>query len=555
MMKKNKLALLSIVAGVISLCSFTLADNYFEISKNLDIFANLYKQLNIYYVDETNPGELMKTGIDAMLESLDPYTVYYPESEIEDYRFLTTGEYGGIGSLIRRMGDDVLVAEPYQGFPAYKAGLLAGDIITKIDGKVVSGKNTSEISKMLKGQAKTSVEIEINRAGESFTKTVIRETIKIDDVPYFGEVDENIGYIKLVGFTETASKELKEAFKELKKNENLSGLILDLRGNGGGLLNESVNIVNVFVDQGKEIVHTKGKLKEWDRSHRALNQPMDNEIPLVVLVDGGSASASEIVSGAIQDLDRGVLIGERTFGKGLVQQTKPLSYNSQLKVTVAKYYIPSGRCIQKLDYSHKENGKATETPDSLLKTFYTEAGRPVKDGRGIRPDVVVELPEAANITAALLTKNHIFNYATVYRATHDSSEISSAKKFALSDEDYEEFIKYMDGKDYEYTTRSESILEEFQKASEQEKYFEKVKESYELLTQKIDHNKAADLMTHKDEIKDILENEIVSRYYYQSGRIENSLSKDIRMLKAIEILKNESEYEKLLAAVEKEKNK
>lgn len=551
-MKKKRIALVSLVAGIFTLASFTLSDNYFEISKNLDIFANLYKQLNIYYVDDTNPGELMKTGIDAMLKSLDPYTVYYPESEIEDYRFLTTGEYGGIGSLIRRIGDSVVVAEPYEGFPAYKAGLLAGDIILKIDDQNVIGKNTGEISKLLKGQAKTPVEIEIIRSGETMQKTLIRETIKIQDVPYFGMVEDGIGYIKLTGFTETASKELKEALTELKKDNKLDGLILDLRGNGGGLLNESVNIVNMFVDQGQEVVHTKGKLKEWDRSHRALNQPMERNLPLAVLIDEGSASASEIVSGSIQDLDRGVLIGERTFGKGLVQQTKPLSYNSQLKVTVAKYYIPSGRCIQELDYSNKDGGRAKEMPDSLLKTFYTLGGRPVKDGRGISPDIQVELPVGADITGALLRKNHIFNYATYYRNMNDSLG-TTASEFALSDDQYLEFVNYLKDKDYDYTTQSEKALDDFKKASTEEKYYPSVEEQFNLLKEKISHNKSEDLMTHKDEIKEILENEIVSRYYYQNGRIENSMSKDTRVIKAIEVLKDSSQYTSILTAQKTDK--
>ena len=409
--KKTVAGLVLVVSSFGLVAYNSVSDNYFEISKNLDIFVNLYKQLNIYYVDETNPGELIKTGIGAMLESLDPYTVYIPESDIEDYRFMTTGQYGGIGSLIRKKGEYVVVAEPYEGFPAFKSGLIAGDIILSIDGHEVKGKNTGEISKLLKGQAKTDVKLTIERYGEEIEKTLTRENIKIKDVPYFGVIEEGVGYIKLTSFTETASKEVIKAFKELKEKHNISKLIFDLRGNGGGLLNEAVNIVNIFVPRGTEVVYTKGKMKEWQQSYKALNTPIDTEIPLVVLVDEGSASASEIVSGALQDLDRAVVIGERTFGKGLVQQVKPLTYNSQFKVTVAKYYIPSGRCIQKLDYAHKdEDGHATQVPDSLRKEFSTKSGRKVLDGAGIEPDIKIEGEKASPILISLAQKQLIFEY-------------------------------------------------------------------------------------------------------------------------------------------------
>ena len=546
MNKRMRFGLVAILGVSFFFYSSKLADDYFEISKNLDIFANIYKQLNIYYVDDTQPGQLMKTGIDAMLESLDPYTVYYPESEIEDYRFMTTGEYGGIGALIRRRGDQVMVAEPYEGFPAQKNGLMAGDILLKIDGKDLTGKNTTQISSLLKGQAKTDVEVEYSRDGEVNTATLSRENIKIKDVPYYGMLTDKVGYIKLTGFTETASTEFMAAFKDLKNNQGMESLVFDLRGNGGGLLNEAVNIVNVFVDRGQEVVYTRGKLKEWDRSHRALNNALDKDIPIVVLINGSSASASEIVSGTIQDLDRGVLVGERSFGKGLVQQTKPLSYNSQLKVTVAKYYIPSGRCIQKLDYSKKSNGKATEVPDSLRQTFYTKGGRPVKDGKGIEPDIEVELPDAANITASLVGKDFIFDFATQFRRSNDS--LIPANKFVITDELYNEFVQYLDGKDYDYTTRSERLLEQFKEASEKDHYFEQLQEEYEELQSKMSHNKSEDLRLHQEEIREILANEIVSRYYYQTGRIENSLALDIQVKKAIEVLDSPEEYKQLLTA-------
>ncbi len=541
------LVLITVSFGMVAYNS--VSDNYFEISKNLDIFVNLYKQLNIYYVDETNPGELMKTGIDAMLKSLDPYTVYIPEADIEDYRFMTTGQYGGIGSLIRRKDDFVVLAEPYEGFPAFKAGLIAGDVILSIDGHDVKGKNTGEISKLLKGQAKTDVNLVIDRYGEKIEKTLTRENIKIKDVPYYGELEKGVGYIKLTSFTETASKEVIKAFKELKEKNNITSLVFDLRGNGGGLLNEAVNIVNIFVPRGTEVVYTKGKLKEWQQSYKALNAPIDMEIPLVVLVDQGSASASEIVSGALQDLDRAVVIGERTFGKGLVQQVKPLTYNSQFKVTVAKYYIPSGRCIQKLDYSNKTDGKATAVADSLRKQFFTTAGRPVKDGKGVLPDIKVDLPEAADVTASLLVKNHVFEYASDFKRKNET--IDSAKEFVLSEKQFNDFIAFLDGKDYDYTTRTEQALEKLKKAAEGDKYYERISEDYDKLVEKIKGNKDNDLLLRKEEIAQILENEIISRYYYQTGRIEHSLKNDPRVRESISLLNQKEKYKGILTASKK----
>lgn len=551
--KRIKLGLLTLVALAGVTLTSAVSDNYFEISKNLDIFANVYKQLNIYYVEDTKPGELMKTGIDAMLKSLDPYTVYYPESDIEDYRFMTTGEYGGIGSLIRKKDEFIMVAEPYEGFPAYNSELYAGDIILEIDGKDAKGKNTSEISQMLKGQANTKVSLLIERNGETLSKELTRQTIKIKDVPYFGQVAPGVGYIRLTGFTETASKELSQAFKKLKSENKMEKFILDLRGNGGGLLNEAVNIVNFFVERGQEVVHTKGKLKEWDRSHKALNSPMDLDIPMVVLIDGGSASASEIVSGALQDLDRAVVIGERSFGKGLVQQTKPISYNSQMKVTVAKYYIPSGRCIQELDYGKKEGGKATSKADSLANTFYTKNKRPVTDGHGIFPDIEVELPEGAHVTASLIQNNHIFDFATQYFYAHDS--ILPPKEYALSEAEYNEFVAFLEGKEYSYETNSERLLEQLKEAAKEEKYIDRFEPSIKAIESELKNNNKKDLEIHKNEISAILENEIVSRYFYQTGRIENNLARDVRIEEAIKVLNNDSLYTSILNPTVAQKTK
>ena len=381
-MKKIKIFIVGLVLGASAWLSYGFADNYFELSKNLDIFSTVFKELNTYYVDDTEPGQLMKTAIDEMLASLDPYTNYIPESKIEDFRFMTTGQYGGIGALIHKDSNKIIVSEPYEGFPAYNAGLKAGDVIKTIDNQSVEGKSTSDISTILKGQPGTTLKVEVERPTANGTETMIkevnRENIKIDDVPYYGMLNDEVGYIKLVGFTQTASKEFIAAFKDLKENKDMKKLVFDLRGNGGGLLIEAVDIVNVFVPKGSKIVETRGKLKEWDAVYAARNEALDTEIPLVVLVDETSASASEIVSGALQDYDRAVIIGKQTFGKGLVQQTRPLSYNAQLKVTVAKYYIPSGRCIQALDYSNRnEDGSVGKVPDSLMTAFQTRNGRTV----------------------------------------------------------------------------------------------------------------------------------------------------------------------------------
>ncbi|MGB1002794.1 MAG: S41 family peptidase [Salibacteraceae bacterium] len=526
---------------------YSFQDSYFEISKNLDIFVSVYKNVNTYYVDDTEPGDLMKTGIDAMLKKLDPYTVYYPESDIEDYRFMTTGQYGGIGALISRKNGFVFISEPYENFPADKAGLRAGDKILMVDGKSAEGKSTSEISSFLKGEPNTQLVLTIERYGEKETRevTVNREEIKIKDVPYYGITQPGTGYIKLNGFTETASAEVKSALLDLKEKHNIESLVLDLRGNGGGLLREAVSIVGLFVPVGTKVVETKGKIAEWNHSYFTSAAPIDTTIKLVVLVNGSSASASEIVSGTIQDLDRGVIIGTNSFGKGLVQQTRDLKYNSKMKLTVAKYYIPSGRCIQRLDYSHKdEDGHALEVPDSLRKEFTTKNGRVVLDGAGIEPELKVIGPKASPILISLIQKQLIFDYATVYRANHDS--IAPAKDFILSDKDYEEFKEYLKDKDYDYSTETERLLKKLEKAAEKEKYADKIQQDLEDLENSIFMNKSKDLDLFKDQISRFLSGEIVTRYYYQTGRIEQAMNLDEDMLEAKRVLANSKEYYSIL---------
>tara|TARA_R110001592_G_scaffold246255_1_gene507948 strand:+ start:6170 stop:7828 length:1659 start_codon:yes stop_codon:yes gene_type:complete len=551
---KNRISKIVLIVGlaISSVVSVGYVDSYFEVSKNLDIFATLFRELNIYYVDDSDPGKLMKTGIDAMLKSLDPYTNYIPESNIEDYKMMTTGQYGGIGALIQKQGDYVIISEPYEGFGAFKAGLIAGDKILEVDGKSVKGKSTTDIREFLLGQPGTSIELKIERPGaeEPLLKKVTREEVKIKDVPYFAMVSDSVGYIKLTGFTETASAEVKEAFNKLKE-ENMQSLVLDLRGNGGGLLKEAVAIVNFFVPKGADIVNTKGKIKDWDKTYVATLNPLDMNIPVVVLIDGGSASASEIVSGSLQDNDRAVVIGSQSFGKGLVQSVRPLSYNSKLKVTVAKYYTPSGRCIQKLDYSHRDDeGKVNEIADSLITEFKTiHNKRPVFDGKGIAPDVEVERELISDISVSLLTKSLFFNFATEYKLKHET--IASPKEFQLSEKDYKSFVEFLSDKDYAYTTESEDLLASLEKTTKEEKYFEDVKTEYEELKQKLSHHKSDDLNTFKKEISKILETEIVGRYYYQKGQIEISLKKDTTLNEAIKTLDNKELYNSILAGTNK----
>lgn len=550
--KKFKLLIIAGLIGGYAIISYSFVDNYFEVSKNLDIFATLFRELNIYYVDETNPGDLMKKGIDDMLESLDPYTNYIPESEIEDYRYMTTGQYGGIGALIRQQGEYVVVSEPYEGFPAQKADLRAGDRILKINDIDTKGKKTEDISKYLKGQASTTLKLLIEREGEKkpIEKVISREEIKIKSVPYSGMLKNGIGYIKLTGFTENAAEEVKTALLDLKKNPELKSVVLDLRGNPGGLLKEAVDIVNIFVEKGTDVVSTRGKVKDWDKIHKALNSPVDLTIPVAVIVDRGSASASEIVSGSLQDLDRGVVVGQRSYGKGLVQQTRPLSYNAQLKVTVAKYYTPSGRCIQALDYSHRnEDGSVAKVPDSLITAFKTKNGRIVYDGGGVAPDITIEAQKYSSILASLVTKNLIFDYATKYRSAHPS--IISAKEFKLSDAEYDEFLTYLNGKDYDYTTKTEKTIDELKADAKDDKNFDAISADIEALRAKIIHNKKEDLVKYGPEIRQFLEEEIASRYYFQNGRLEASFKDDKELKESIALLNDENRYKKILTTVVK----
>lgn len=536
-----------VIIGIFSF-QFVIGDISFELVKNLDIFTSVMQGLNKNYVDEIQPGSLTKTAIDEMLKSLDPYTEFIPESDMEDYKLMATGQYGGVGALIQNLDSFVVVSEPYEGFPAYNAGLRAGDIILEINGVSVKGKSTQEVSDMLKGTPDTDVEITFKNIFDENIKKVklTRKEIKLPEVPYYGIVAPHIGYISLSSFTMNCSNTVKDALLKLKEiDPNLQGLILDLRNNGGGLLNEAVNIINIFVPKNTEVVSTKGRLPEANRVYKTMQAPVDLEIPLCVLINENSASASEIVAGALQDLDRAVIIGEQSYGKGLVQNVINLPYNSKLKVTIAKYYIPSGRCIQKIDYSDKTNGVGRQISADEQKVFFTKNKRPVKDAGGILPDIDVKIDSISAFTAALYVGQHIFKFATLYSIKHPI--ISQPDQFKLSDADYNEFIAYMKDKEIKYSSPLKMELDKLTKLAEEEKKLDLIKDDIELLKKKITLDNQDELIHYKDEIITILAPEIISRYYYQKGRIQYELQNDNFTHKAIEILSNPSQYNNILS--------
>jgi carboxyl-terminal processing protease len=517
-------------------------DKEFEWSKNLDIFHSLLRELEMYYVDETDPAKMIKTGIDQIMKTLDPYTVYVPESQIEDIQLMTTGEYGGVGALIGQDSLGSYITDPYEGSPAQKAGLRAGDRIVKVDDRPVAGKSTSEISPMMKGTIGTTVKITVERpmVKDPITVDLVREKIRFENVPYYAKLSDGTGYIRLSGFTEGASQEVKRAMLSLK-DQGVNSLVLDLRNNPGGLLFEAVDIMNLFVPKGQEIVSTRGKSKMWEATYNCRYNPVDTVIPVAVLVNSGSASASEIIAGAMQDLDRGVIIGQRTFGKGLVQTTRDLSYNAKIKLTTAKYYIPSGRCIQALDYSNRRaDGSVGQVPDSLVTEFRTKTGRIVKDGGGILPDMPVDPQMLSGMTTNLIYQNMIFDYATRYRNTHETIDAPAA--FLLKEEDYQEFREFLIAEKFTYETASEDALEKLILAAKREKYFDVAKSAVEELKNQLSHNLEKDLERFKPEIKAMLADEIIGRYYFQKGRIEYMLRDDSGLSAALALLSKPDEY-------------
>lgn len=499
-------------------------DRLFAIAKSIDIFATLIRELDTYYVDQIDPEKLLTVGIQAMLEELDPYTEYIPEEESDDFRMLTTGEYAGVGALIGNRGEGNIVLMPYTGFPAQNSGMRIGDLLLKVDSISVQKKSTSEVSDLLKGPANTGVTVTVKRGEDTLRFSLNRKKISLKNVPFYGKLDEKTGYIKLSDFTPNASAEVRNALVNLKA-QGATQLVLDLRDNPGGLINEAVEIVNLFIPKGKEVVKTIGKLQQVNYTYKTSKTPLDKEIALVVLINERSASAAEIVAGALQDYDRAVLLGQKSFGKGLVQTTLPLSFNAQIKVTTAKYYIPSGRCIQAIDYAKsREEGSAGTVPDSLRKAFKTANGRVVLDGAGIEPDEKVTEKSYAPISYTLVAGNHVFDYATTF--FYKNPSIASPSKFQVSEEVYADFKKFLVGKEYDYTTYTEKSVQDMEKYLAKEPYFSEVKEQLEQIKSKVNHSKENDLETHQKEIKKILAEEIVSRYYFQEGMIEASLQGD-----------------------------
>jgi carboxyl-terminal processing protease len=544
----SKLKLGSILVVVFVMWAFQVpSEKYFDIAKSLDIFATLFKEVNAYYVDDVNPKKLIDNSIHGMLDQLDPYTDYIPEEDLEAFSIQTTGQYAGVGALIGIVNKKTVITNPYVGFPAEKGGLHVGDEIISVDGKNVQGKPTSDVSTLLKGKPKTEVEIEIKRAGqkENIKFKLVREKIKISNITYQGIVSPDIGYIKLDEFTPGAGKEVEDAVNKLKQ-EGAKKLIIDLRDNPGGSLYEAVNIVNVFIPKGKEVVSTKGKVPDWNKTYNTLNNPLDTEIPIAVLTSGGSASASEIVAGSLQDYDRAILIGQKTFGKGLVQTTRQLAYNAQLKVTTAKYYIPSGRCIQALDYEHrKSDGTVNKFPDSLKREFKTAAGRKVYDGAGLDPDIFLEGPTYGSAIIELVGGGYVFEYATKYCGEHPIP--ASMKDFKLTDEEYQKFVQWTQSQKISYTTELDQKADELVATAKKEKYYDELKFPLNELKAKIDQNKSSSLTRFKPELVKILEQEIAFHYRLAKGQIEISLDEDKEIIEAKKALADLVTYKKLLS--------
>lgn len=545
-MKKKVVGLCVVIVGLISLSFTPPAERYFEIAKNLEIFASVFKEVNNLYVDEINPNKTIRIGIDAMLGSLDPYTNYISEDQVEDFRTQNTGQYGGIGAVTRMIGNRTVVSMVYEEYPAFKNGLKIGDEVLKMDGVDLSKLTMEEANQLMKGQVGTPVKLTVKRTGQTNPLDIEfkREKIKISNVPYFGMLAPDMGYIQLTEFTVDAGKEVKSAVVSLKE-KGAKFIVLDLRGNPGGLLHEAVNICNIFLPKGKKVVDTKGKVPENNITYETLNNPIDLEIPVAVIINRGSASASEIVAGTLQDYDRAIVLGEKSYGKGLVQIPRPLSYNAQVKITTAKYYTPTGRCIQVMDYSHRrEDGSVGSIPDSVKKEFKTTRGRIVYDGGGIDPDINIESALPAMITQTLYRDGLLFDFATQYSYSHPT--IAAAKSFVLSDQEYQEFVTYAKGKSISYESSLETELYDLIALSKRERSYTDLKPQLDVIKSRLADSRKNDLITFKDQIKPLLEEEIVSRYYFEKGIVEARFKNDNEVKKASEVLRNPSEYKKIL---------
>lgn len=554
--KKTIIAAFAILVGL-GLLSFKGDDRNFKIAKNLDLFNSIFKELDMFYVDTVDVEKMIQNGVNGMLALTDPYTEYYPEEEVSSLKEMITGKYGGIGAAIRyyEANDRIVVVEPTEGMPAAESGVKAGDIILEVGGKPMLRGDmkpqefSSKVSEALRGEPGTSFVLKVLRPMQNDSTEmefkITRRNIRTNPVPYHGMVRDSIGYIALQSFTDNCSKDFKKAFIELKQ-QGAKSLIIDLRDNGGGSLAEAVDIVGLFVPKGQEVVYTKGKIKQAENSFKTRFEPVDTEIPLVVLVNGSSASASEILSGSLQDLDRAVIVGSRTYGKGLVQTTRPLPYNGTLKVTTSKYYIPSGRCIQAIDYSKKNaDGSVARTPDSLTNVFHTAIGREVRDGGGIRPDIEVKAQKFPNIIFYLMNEDIIFDYATQYCWTHQSP--ASVADFKLTDEDYGKFKTLVKSRDFTYDRQSEKMLKSLKEMAEFEGYMDGAKEEFAALEKKLNHNLDRDLETFKKQISEYLSQEIITRYFYQRGAAMERLKDDDDLESAVKVLQNKAEYAKILS--------
>tara|TARA_R110001592_G_scaffold69489_1_gene213171 strand:+ start:30869 stop:32518 length:1650 start_codon:yes stop_codon:yes gene_type:complete len=535
-----------ILIGAALILSFSYTPDYFELSKQLDIFTSVFKEVSLYYVDDTQPGELAEEAINSMLSSLDPYTNYIPEESVEDFRIQQTGDYAGVGASVGEHLNQVIITSIFEDFAAAKAGLLVGDIILSIDGESIEDRSIETISEILKGAPGTKVELVIEREGEKIAKTIEREKVHRSSVPFAGFLDDDFAYISLSSFTQNASGEVRKAWEDLAKEKEIKGLVLDLRNNPGGLLVEAINLTNLFIPKGEVVVQTKGKLEEWQKTYKTNNRPFNTEIPVVVLINSGSASASEIVAGTLQDYDRALILGRRSFGKGLVQESRMLPYGAQLKVTIAKYYTPSGRLIQAIDYAERaEDGSVTKVPDSLRNAYTTNNGRVVYDGGGIDPDIQTESPEATELIIALFRDLQFFDFATDFYFKHPT--IASAADFRVDDAIFISFKKWLASREFDFDTRTGRIINNLEKVAAEEEFDEQLAQELTDLKQAYEKRKSLELDHDKEIIKELLQEEIVSRYYFESGRLENALNHDMDIKKALFYLKDKEAYQGILS--------